>query len=85
MGKQANTGKIRKKEKKKQTKEKQEKQTMRMTISRRKPIPCWLKTDAEGGIESTSWGDEKRPAADSGRQSGREGDRRCTQNQRGEF
>jgi hypothetical protein len=52
MEKQANTNKIRKK--------KQGKQTMRMTTTKRKLIVCWLETDAEGGVESISWGDVRK-------------------------
>jgi hypothetical protein len=33
---------------------------MRMTTARRKPIACWLETDAEGYIESTSPGDTRK-------------------------
>ena len=39
-----------------------------MTTVGKKPIVCWLETDAEGGIESTLQVDaRKRPAADGGR------------------
>ena len=33
---------------------------MRMTTAGRKPIVCWLKIDAEGGVESTSPGDMRK-------------------------
>jgi hypothetical protein len=33
---------------------------MRMTIARRKPIACWLETDAKGGVESTLRGDARK-------------------------
>ena len=45
----------------------------------RNPIVCWLKTDAEGGIEITSRGDtRKKSAADGGWQNGRRGDQQRT-------
>jgi hypothetical protein len=33
---------------------------MRMTTAEIKPIACWPKIDAEGGIESTSLGDARK-------------------------
>ena len=33
---------------------------MRITTVGRKPITCWLETDAEGGVESTSQGDTRK-------------------------
>ena len=33
---------------------------MRMMTAERKPIACWPKTDAKGGVESTSWGDARK-------------------------
>jgi hypothetical protein len=33
---------------------------MKMTTAGRKPIACWLETNAEGGVESTSQGDSRK-------------------------
>jgi hypothetical protein len=60
MKKQASTNKIEKKKKKKQPKEKHGKQTMRMTTAGRKQIACWLETNTEGGVESTSREDTRK-------------------------
>jgi hypothetical protein len=56
MEKQANTGKI----EKKQSKGNQGKQTMRITTIGRKPISCWPETNGEGDVESTLRGDVRK-------------------------
>ena len=56
MEKQINTGKIGKNNQMKN----RENKIMRMTTAGRKPIACWPKTNAKGGVESTLRGDARK-------------------------